>query len=53
MVGYAALQTNDVEAGRRAFEQATAFEPHRKAAMLAIRQLPKTQQRPPEKRSSL
>ena len=39
MAGYAALQIHDPNAGRQAFEKAATFESHRKAALLAIRQL--------------
>ena len=39
MAGYAALQIDDFIAGRRAFEKAATFDTHRKAALLAIRQL--------------
>jgi tetratricopeptide (TPR) repeat protein len=42
MAGYAALQANDVEAGRNAFKQAATFDRHRKAALLAMGRLPKT-----------
>lgn len=42
MAGYAALQINDVDAGRQAFQRAAAFKPHRKAALQAIRHLPKS-----------
>ncbi len=42
MAGYAALQANDVGAGRSAFKRAATFACHRKAALLAMRQLPKT-----------
>lgn len=41
MAGYAALQIDDIAAGRQAFERAAAFKRHRKAALLAMRQLPK------------
>jgi hypothetical protein len=52
MAGYAALQTNDVHAGRRAFKKAATFQRHRKAALLAIGRLPKIQQKPSSKRPS-
>jgi tetratricopeptide (TPR) repeat protein len=39
MAGYAALQVNDVAQSRYAFKQAANFNQHRKAALLAIRQL--------------
>jgi tetratricopeptide (TPR) repeat protein len=42
MAGYAALQADDVDAGRRAFKQAATFSRHRKAALLAMGRLPKT-----------
>jgi tetratricopeptide (TPR) repeat protein len=42
MAGYAALQINDVDAGRQAFQRAAAFKPQRKAALQAIRRLPKS-----------
>jgi tetratricopeptide (TPR) repeat protein len=42
MAGYAALQANDVDAGRNAFKQAATFDRHRKAALLAMGRLPKT-----------
>ncbi len=53
MAGYAALQANDVDAGRRALKRAATFDRQRKAAMLAMRQLSKTQQRTSDRRSSL
>lgn len=43
MAGYAALQIDDTQAGRRAFEKAATFRRHRKAARLALRQLAKMQ----------
>lgn len=52
MAGYAALQANDVHAGRRAFKRAATFERQRKAALLAIGRLPKIQQKPSIKRPS-
>ena len=39
MAGYAAIQANDMEAGHQALNKATEFKPHRKAALLAMRQL--------------
>ena len=53
MAGYAALQANDVDAGRQAFKQAAAFKQQRKAALLAMRRLPKTQQRLTDKQPSM
>ena len=41
MAGYAALQTDDPAAGRRALVKAATFKQHRKAALTALRQLPK------------
>ena len=41
MAGYAALQFNDMDAGRHAFKQAATFDHHRKAALLAMGRLPK------------
>jgi tetratricopeptide (TPR) repeat protein len=43
MAGYAALQIDDTQAGRKAFEKAATFRRHRKAARLALRQLAKMQ----------
>jgi tetratricopeptide (TPR) repeat protein len=43
MAGYAALQIDDTQAGRQAFEKAATFRRHRKAARLALRQLAKMQ----------
>jgi tetratricopeptide (TPR) repeat protein len=43
MAGYAALQANDMDAGRHAFKQAASFDRHRKAALLAMARLPKSQ----------
>ena len=43
MAGYAALQVDDTQAGRKAFEKAATFKRHRKAARLALRQLAKMQ----------
>jgi tetratricopeptide (TPR) repeat protein len=43
MAGYAALQIDDTQAGRRAFEKAATFRLHRKAARLALRQLARMQ----------
>ena len=42
MAGYAALQSNDQEAGHRAFKKAATFKRHRKAALLAMQQMSKT-----------
>lgn len=53
MAGYAALQANDVDACRQDFEQAAAFDQHRKAALVAMQRLPKPQQPVVEKRSTL
>lgn len=49
MAGYAALQANDVDAGRQAFKQAATFNRHRKAALLAMQGLSKLQPRPSNK----
>ena len=43
MAGYAALQIDDTQAGRRDFEKAATFRLHRKAARLALRQLARMQ----------
>jgi tetratricopeptide (TPR) repeat protein len=43
LAGYAALQANNMDAGRRALRQAATFGRHRKAALLAMRRLPKRQ----------
>ncbi|MFH0727789.1 MAG: tetratricopeptide repeat protein [Pseudomonadota bacterium] len=53
MAGYAALQVQDVDACRHDFEQAAAFDQHRNAARMAMRQLQKHQLKPSEKSSSL
>lgn len=45
MAGYAALQVNNLEASRRAFERAAGFKRQREAALLAIRQMSKTNHR--------
>jgi tetratricopeptide (TPR) repeat protein len=52
MAGYAALQANDVDACRNAFQKAATFKKHRKDALLAIQRLPETQRRPAVKRPS-
>lgn len=44
MAGYAALQANEVDACRHDFEQAAAFDQHRKAALVAMQRLPKPRQ---------
>ncbi len=45
MAGYAALQANDPDAGRRAFMHAADYKPHRRAALAAIKQIPNTRKR--------
>lgn len=42
MAGYAALQMNDVNAGRQALKHAAAYKPQRQAALQAIRRLPES-----------
>lgn len=39
MAGYAAVQANDLTAGRRAFQKAATFKRHRKAARKALQRL--------------
>lgn len=41
MAGYAAWQNDDLETSRRAFKRAADFNPQRKTALLAMRQLEK------------
>lgn len=53
MAGYAALRAEDFETGRRAFEQAAAYDQHRKAARLAMQQLSKTKQSPSGRQPSM
>lgn len=40
MAGYAAMQIEDMDASRKAFEKAATFRRHRKAARLALQQMP-------------
>jgi tetratricopeptide (TPR) repeat protein len=40
MAGYAAMQAKDISCSRRAFERACAYAQHRKAARMAMQQLP-------------
>jgi tetratricopeptide (TPR) repeat protein len=53
MAGYAALQIDDTQAGRQAFEKAATFQRHRKAARQALRQLAKMQPNVPGGRSRI
>ncbi len=45
MAGYAALQANDLATSHSAFKKAAGFKRHREAALLAMRQMVKMEQR--------
>ena len=53
MAGYAALQSGDSGASRQAFEKAATFQGQRRAARLALQQLPVTGERQPGRRSRI